>query len=56
MKSYGGSAIVNIGSNTVDRPIIKRTAYIANKGAVDALTRAMAIDLAQFNIRVNTAQ
>jgi len=54
MKAQGGGAIVNVGSNTVARPIKKRTAYIASKGAVDALTRAMAIDLAEFNIRVNT--
>lgn len=46
-------AIVNIGSNTVMRPIINRSAYIASKGAVDALTRAMALDLAKHNIRVN---
>ncbi len=54
MKAQGGGAIVNVGSNTVVRPIKERSAYIASKGAVDALTRAMAIDLAQFNIRVNT--
>ena len=54
MKDNGGGAIVNVGSNTVERPIKERTAYIASKGAVDALTRAMAIDLAEFNIRVNT--
>ena len=53
MKAQGGGAIVNVGSNTVARPIKERTAYIASKGAVDALTRAMAVDLAQFNIRVN---
>ena len=54
MKKNGGGAIVNVGSNTATRPIKNRTAYIASKGAVDALTRAMAIDLAEFNIRVNT--
>jgi NAD(P)-dependent dehydrogenase (short-subunit alcohol dehydrogenase family) len=53
MKNQGGGAIVNIGSNTAEHPIKERTAYIASKGAVDALTRAMAIDLAEFNIRVN---
>lgn len=54
MKAQGGGAIINIGSNTAIRPIKERTAYIASKGAIDALTRAMAIDLAEFNIRVNT--
>jgi 3-oxoacyl-[acyl-carrier protein] reductase len=54
MKDQGGGAIVNIGSNTAARPIKERSAYIASKGAVEALSRAMAVDLAQFNIRVNT--
>jgi NAD(P)-dependent dehydrogenase (short-subunit alcohol dehydrogenase family) len=54
MKDNGGGAIVNVGSNTAERPIKGRTAYIASKGAVDSLTKAMAIDLAEFNIRVNT--
>lgn len=53
MKIQGGGAIVNIGSNTVARAIKGRSAYIASKGAIDALTRAMAVDLAEFNIRVN---
>ena len=54
MKNNGGGAIVNVGSNTAERPIKGRTAYVASKGAVDSLTKAMAIDLAEFNIRVNT--
>lgn len=54
MKRQSGGSIINIGSNTATRPVKDRTAYVASKGAVDALTRAMAIDLAEFNIRVNT--
>jgi NAD(P)-dependent dehydrogenase (short-subunit alcohol dehydrogenase family) len=54
MKNNGGGAIVNVGSNTAERSIKGRTAYVASKGAVDSLTKAMAIDLAEFNIRVNT--
>jgi NAD(P)-dependent dehydrogenase (short-subunit alcohol dehydrogenase family) len=54
MRNFGGGTIVNVGSNTAQRAIKGRTAYIASKGAVDALTRAMAIDLAPYNIRVNT--
>ncbi len=50
----GGGAIVNVGSNTADRPVHGRTAYCASKGAIDALTRAMALDLAPHRIRVNT--
>jgi Dehydrogenases with different specificities (related to short-chain alcohol dehydrogenases) len=44
--------IINIGSNTAERAIRGRTAYIASKGAIEALTRAMAVDLAP-TIRVN---
>ncbi len=54
MKKYGGGAIVNVGSNTAERAIKGRTAYIASKGAVNALSRAMAVDLSPYNIRVNT--
>lgn len=45
--------IINISSNTSERALRKRSAYIASKGAIDALTRAMALDLAPY-IRVNT--
>lgn len=47
-------AIVNISSNTSEHPVRNRTAYCASKGAIDALTRAMALDLAPHRIRVNT--
>ena len=53
MIEHGGGAIINIGSNTADQSIKNRSAYVASKGAVNALTRAMALDLAQYNIRVN---
>jgi len=53
MIAQGGGSIVNIGSNTAIRPVKKRTAYVATKGAAASLTRAMAIDLAEYNIRVN---
>lgn len=45
--------IVNLGSNVSTRAIHKRTAYVTSKGAIDALTRSMAIDLAEKGIRVN---
>jgi NAD(P)-dependent dehydrogenase (short-subunit alcohol dehydrogenase family) len=45
-------AVVNIGSNTGERAIRGRPAYIASKGAITALTRALAVDLAP-HIRVN---
>lgn len=53
MIARGGGAIVNIGSNVAGRAIRQRTAYVASKAAVEGLTRAMAIDLAPYQIRVN---
>jgi len=54
MREQGGGAIVNVGSNVAKRAIRNRTAYVASKGGIDALTRAMALDLAPYGIRVNT--
>jgi NAD(P)-dependent dehydrogenase (short-subunit alcohol dehydrogenase family) len=54
MIAQGGGAIVNVGSNVSMRAIRKRAAYCASKGGVDALTRAMAVDLGHYGIRVNT--
>jgi len=45
--------IVNLGSNTSTAAIRNRTAYVASKGGLDALTRSMALDLAPHGIRVN---
>ena len=52
MVKGGGGAIVNISSISALRPR-GLTAYSASKGAVIALTRAMAIDHAAEGIRVN---
>ena len=52
MVKGGGGAIVNISSISALRPR-GLTAYSASKGAVIALTRAMAIDHAHQGIRVN---
>lgn len=46
-------AIVNLGSNTAVRALRNRSAYVASKGAVEALTRAMAVELGPAGIRVN---
>jgi NAD(P)-dependent dehydrogenase (short-subunit alcohol dehydrogenase family) len=53
MLKKGSGAIVNIGSNTAERAILKRTAYVASKGAINSLTRAMALELGPQGIRVN---
>ncbi|MDF9827552.1 NAD(P)-dependent dehydrogenase (short-subunit alcohol dehydrogenase family) [Ereboglobus sp. PH5-5] len=54
MIAQGGGAIVNLGSNTAQRAIRNRSIYCATKGAIEALTRAMALELGGHNIRVNT--
>lgn len=45
--------IVNTTSYTATTAIADRAAYVASKGAVSALTRAMAIDHAADGVRVN---
>lgn len=52
MKRKGGS-IVNASSIQALRGKPGRAAYTAAKGAITALTRSMAVDLAQHGIRVN---
>ena len=53
MKDSGGGTIVNVASKAgvVGEP--GHAAYSASKGAVIALTRGMAVELAPFGIRVN---
>ncbi|APZ46662.1 3-oxoacyl-ACP reductase [Polaribacter reichenbachii] len=53
MKDYGGGTIVNISSMASQYGIPKVIAYTASKGAIEAMTRAMAVDLAQYDVRVN---
>lgn len=53
LKQESRGVIVNLGSNVSTRAIRDRCAYVASKGGIDALTRAMAIDLAPKGIRVN---
>ncbi len=49
----GGGVIVNIGSTAGIRPRPGLTWYNATKGAVNTLTRSMALELAPHQIRVN---
>lgn len=53
MKKSGGGVIVNNASVAALKGIPDRSAYSASKGALVALTRAMAIDYIKDNIRVN---
>lgn len=52
-KSGAGSAIVNVSSDAGLNGNILCTAYCAAKGAVTTLTKALALELAPYNIRVN---
>lgn len=53
MIDAGGGAIVNIGSVAATVGFATDAAYCASKGAVDALTRQMALDYAPHGVRVN---
>lgn len=53
MAKQGGGAIVNTASAAANIGIHDRAAYVASKGAVAALTRAMAIDHVDQGIRIN---
>ena len=58
MRDAGGGSIVNVsslsaflGATDEEQPVV---AYMASKGAVEALTRALAVKLAPHAIRVNS--
>jgi len=53
MKAGGGGAIVNVSSVHAIQTSTNIAAYAASKGGLLALTRAMAIEFALDNIRVN---
>jgi glucose 1-dehydrogenase len=53
MKAAGGGAVVNVSSVHAIQTSANIAAYAASKGGSLALTRAMAIEFASDNIRVN---
>jgi len=53
MAKQGGGAIINMSSGGATRAHRAFTAYDATKGGIEALTRAMALDLGPYGIRVN---
>ncbi|MBF0279007.1 MAG: glucose 1-dehydrogenase [SAR324 cluster bacterium] len=54
MARNGGGVIINMSSGGASRAHRGFAAYDASKGGIEALTRAMALDLGPYGIRVNT--
>jgi len=53
MKAHGGGVILHVGS-VYGREYGPSAAYVAAKGALVALAKEMAVDLAKYGIRVNS--
>ena len=53
MREKGKGAVVFISSNTAYRAIPNRAAYSASKGGINALAKALAVDLGPYGIRCN---
>jgi NAD(P)-dependent dehydrogenase (short-subunit alcohol dehydrogenase family) len=53
MRAQGGGAIVNVGSQMAAVTHPCRVAYCASKAALVQMTRVMAVDWAEYGIRVN---
>ncbi|CFX34186.1 Short-chain dehydrogenase [Candidatus Filomicrobium marinum] len=53
LKAAGSGSLINIASIMGHRGMRQLAAYSASKGAVAALTRALAVEYAPFGIRVN---
>lgn len=53
MREHGKGAIVFISSNTAYRAIPNRAAYSASKGGINALSKALSVDLGPYGIRCN---
>ena len=53
MTSRGGGSVINISSIASLRGPLGRVAYAGTKGAVDAMTRALAADWGNKSIRIN---
>jgi NAD(P)-dependent dehydrogenase (short-subunit alcohol dehydrogenase family) len=54
MLAAGHGAIINVSSRQAERPSPGLAAYAASKGGLNALTRVLAVEYAQHNIRANT--
>lgn len=54
LRKRGGGKIVNVSSSTVRMGVPNMIHYVSSKGAVDAFTRALARELGEDNICVNS--
>lgn len=54
LKASGAGSLINVSSIMGRRGLRQLAGYSATKGAVTALTKALAVEYASFNIRVNT--
>ena len=54
LRAAGGASIVNVSSRAADRASPGLAAYAASKGALNALTRSLAVEGAPDGIRANT--
>ncbi|MEK3974061.1 SDR family NAD(P)-dependent oxidoreductase [Psychrobacillus sp. FSL K6-1267] len=53
MKAAKNGSIINVGSVSVTRPRPGLQSYVASKGAVEAFSKALALETAPYNVRVN---
>jgi NAD(P)-dependent dehydrogenase (short-subunit alcohol dehydrogenase family) len=53
MKEQKSGCIINIGSGCNKHPFPRLVSYTASKGGIEQFTKAAAIELAEFGIRVN---
>jgi len=54
MITRGGGRIINMGSISGQGGGSKQVAYCTSKAAIEAMTRSLALEWAQYNINVNT--
>lgn len=54
IKAAGGGTIVNVSSGAGLSPLKHRTAYCASKAGLQMAAKALAMEAAEFGIRVNT--
>ena len=54
MHRAGNGSIINISATSSKSALPERPAYHASKGAINALTRQLAVDYGKENIRANT--